>query len=139
MAELFLQRAAYESRAHAVDDTEVEDHPVLATVSRAFDVISTGKLSVRSAGMMLIVQVDRTGDTGLKLEKFLLEWVRARSAALSTLLRRLQAELRAPQCLHQALLLVSKPSKSRLSSHQMTLLKAGVERSVSRTRAAIVC
>ncbi|WWC62824.1 uncharacterized protein I303_105422 [Kwoniella dejecticola CBS 10117] len=54
------------------------------------------------------VEVDKSGDSGLRLEKFLLSW----------------AETRAPAYLEQALLVVDKPNKARSSAYQMVLLHA---------------
>ncbi|WWC70988.1 uncharacterized protein I206_104941 [Kwoniella pini CBS 10737] len=56
------------------------------------------------------VEVNKSGDSSLQLEKFLLAW----------------AETRAPDYLEQALLIVDKPNKARLSAYQMVLLHTDI-------------
>ncbi|RXK40070.1 hypothetical protein M231_02710 [Tremella mesenterica] len=96
LVDVFLHRAAFESRAEPVEDVEGDYHPVLQTLSR---------------GLEAVVKFSQAGDPSLRLEKFLLDW----------------AESRAPKFLNEAIALLSKPSKSRLSSYQMTILRSGIE------------
>ncbi|WVF68817.1 hypothetical protein IAT40_003590 [Kwoniella sp. CBS 6097] len=95
-----LCRASAEGRAESAGESiEAEDDseshvPVLSTVMRGMDLVAKSE----------------SGDSSLKLEKFLLAW----------------AESRAQQHLEQALKLVEQPSKSRSSSYQMILLLTDV-------------
>nr|XP_019000213.1 uncharacterized protein I203_07372 [Kwoniella mangroviensis CBS 8507]OCF63674.1 hypothetical protein I203_07372 [Kwoniella mangroviensis CBS 8507] len=92
---VFVGKAAYENRLASPEDIESSSHPVLSTVLR---------------GMDLVTQVNKSGDTTLKLEKFLLSW----------------AEHRAPAYIEQALAVIEKPSKARSSSYQMVLLHTDI-------------
>ncbi|EIW67704.1 hypothetical protein TREMEDRAFT_69686 [Tremella mesenterica DSM 1558] len=96
LVDVFLHRAAFESRAEPVEDVEGDYHPVIQTLSR---------------GLEAVVKFSQAGDPSLRLEKFLLDW----------------AESRAPKFLNETISLLSKPSKSRLSSYQMTILRSGIE------------
>nr|XP_018262120.1 uncharacterized protein I303_05135 [Kwoniella dejecticola CBS 10117]OBR84278.1 hypothetical protein I303_05135 [Kwoniella dejecticola CBS 10117] len=91
---VFCGRAAMENRLIPSENVEGGfGTPVMATVLRGLDQVAT---------------VDKSGDSGLRLEKFLLSW----------------AETRAPAYLEQALLVVDKPNKARSSAYQMVLLHA---------------
>ncbi|WVQ65310.1 uncharacterized protein L199_003486 [Kwoniella botswanensis] len=83
---VFVGKAAYENRLAPPEDIESSSHPVLST------------------------SVNKSGDTSLKLEKFLLSW----------------AEHRAPAYIEQALAVVEKPNKARSSSYQMVLLHTDI-------------
>ncbi|WRT68007.1 uncharacterized protein IL334_004982 [Kwoniella shivajii] len=63
-------------------------------------------------GLEMVSSVNKGGDTGLKLEKFLLAW----------------AETRAPRYLDQVLVIVDKPNKARSASYQMVILHTDVLR-----------
>ncbi|ODO10809.1 hypothetical protein I350_01407 [Cryptococcus amylolentus CBS 6273] len=64
-----------------------------------------------TSGLEAISHINKSGDPSLKLEKFILDW----------------AETKGPQFLDQTLLILDKPIKSRASSYQYALLRAGVE------------
>ncbi|WVN86727.1 uncharacterized protein L203_101899 [Cryptococcus depauperatus CBS 7841] len=93
---LFLAKAAYEARLGSTSVSLGAVPPTLATITRGLDSVT---------------RIHRSGDSSLRLEKFVLDW----------------AETKAPEYLDQALLVLDKPIKSRSSSYQFALLRTGVE------------
>nr|ODN95071.1 hypothetical protein L204_04418 [Cryptococcus depauperatus CBS 7855] len=101
MVELFLAKAAYEARLGSTSVSLGAVPPTLATITRGLDSVT---------------RIHRSGDSSLRLEKFVLDWASG-----------LLAETKAPEYLDQALLVLDKPIKSRSSSYQFALLRTGVE------------
>ncbi|TYJ56665.1 hypothetical protein B9479_002595 [Cryptococcus floricola] len=96
LVEVFLAKAAYDARLATPTVALDASHPALASITR---------------GLKVILDINKSGDPSLKLEKFVLDW----------------AQTKGPQYLDRALLVLDKPIKSRASSYQYALLRAGVE------------
>jgi hypothetical protein len=73
-----------------------------------------------------LISAEPTGDSTLKLEKFLLEWV-STSAHTGHPWADIQAETVQPLHLEDVLSVVDKPLKARNSSYQWIILRAAVD------------